>query len=346
MFRFEHGYYLYLLTLLVVFTIFFIYNKIKRKRQLESFGDPNLVNRLLPDASKYKNLLKFVLFALGFAILVLGIANPQIGTKLIEAKRQGVDVVVALDISNSMKAEDAKPSRLEAAKQYIARLIDKLQGDRISIIVFAGRAYTQLPITTDYSAAKLFLSTIDCDLIDEQGTAIGAAIDLSMETFKPEETGKKALIIISDGENHEDDAVASAEEAAKKGFIINTIGIGSPNGAPIPVYNGNVRSSFLKDNEGNVIMTKLDPSMLKKIATTGGGKFILSGDSDPDLAQLVDQIATMDKKEFESKIYSDYESRFQYFLAAALVILAAEVLFSNKKNRYIATINIFGEKQK
>ena len=233
MFRFENSVFLYVLVLIPAFALLYFLLRNYRKKLLQKYGDMSLLNHLMPEVSRYKNVIKISLLLSGLAFLILGTANPQIGTKLENFKREGVDVIIAIDVSNSMKAEDVKPNRLERAKQYVSKLIDKMYNDRIGLIVFAGDAFIQLPLTTDYSAAKLFLSTVDCDLVYNQGTAIGKAIELSMKSFKQEEKKYKALIIITDGENHEDDAISIAGEAVKTGIVIYTIGMGSINGAPI-----------------------------------------------------------------------------------------------------------------
>jgi len=346
MFRFENAEYLYGLLLIPLFILIFYIVRRNRLKQLEKFGDPALVATLHPDVSRYKPSVKFILRLVAVVFLIFGIANPQIGSKLIEVKREGVDVVIALDVSNSMLAEDIKPNRLERAKRSISRLIDDLKGDRIGLIVFAGSAYVQLPMTTDYSAAKLFLSTINTDIVGTQGTAIGAAIDLAIEKFtKEDEDKRKALIVITDGENHEDDAHAMAGKAAENGFVLYTIGMGTIEGGPIPVYRNGQRTGFLEDETGETVVTRLDAQMLQDIATEGNGKFIRSGGNDPDLSELLDEISKMDKKEFESKRYADYEDRFQYLLAGAFIFLIIENLISVRKNKYLASLNLFGEKK-
>lgn len=345
MFRFENSIFLYVLVLVPVFAILYFLLRNYRKKLLQKYGDMSLLNQLMPDVSKYKNVIKITLLLSGLAFLILGTANPQIGTKLENFKREGVDVIIAIDVSNSMKAEDVKPSRLERAKQYVSKLIDKMYNDRIGLIVFAGDAFIQLPLTTDYSAAKLFLSTVDHDLVYNQGTAIGKAIELSMKSFKKEEKKYKALIIITDGENHEDDAISMAGEAAKTGVVIYTIGMGSVNGAPIPIYSGNQRVNFMTDYEGNTVVTKLDAGMLEQIASAGDGKFIRSTGDDPDLASMLDEIAGMEKKEYKAQLFTDYVDYFQYLFGLALVLLLADIFVSERKNKFIESLNLFGERK-
>lgn len=344
MLRFDNVIYLYFLALIPVFTVVFLIMRRRRKTHLKRYGEQNLISRLYPDASVYKPSVKFTLLMIALFLVIVGTADPQIGTKLSTAKREGVDVVVCLDVSNSMLAEDVKPNRLDRAKEMVSRLIDKLQGDRIALIVFAGDAFVQLPLTTDYGAAKLFLSIAEPTLVPTQGTAIGKAINLADETFKKDDKRKKALIIITDGENHQDNAVKAAEVAARDNFVVHTIGMGTLQGGPIPIYQNGTRTGFMKDDSGNVVVTHMDPQMLEQIATAGGGKFIIAGDSDPDLSKIVEQISHMQKNQFESKLFSDYEDRFQYFIAAALLFLVAEVLLSEKKNKWLTYLNLFATK--
>ncbi len=313
---------------------------------MSRFGDLSLVKVLAANASSAKPVWKFILIVLAYSAVVIGIANPQIGSKLEEVKREGVDIIIALDVSNSMNAEDIKPSRLERAKQSISRLIDKLQNDRIGIVVFAGRAYVQLPITTDFAAAKLFLSTIDSDMIPTQGTVIGDAIGLAVKSFSSKDKKHKVLIVITDGEGHEDDAVEQAGDALKEGVIVHTVGMGSSGGGPIPVYKNGQMTGYRKDNAGNTVVTKLDEAMLQQIATAGNGKFIRASTNDGGLNTLLDEINKMEKKNFGTKMFTDYEDRFQYFLALALLLLVAELMISNRRSKTLDKINLFEEGKK
>lgn len=330
------------LILLLIFLYLFL--RMQQKRNLARFADSHLLQILLGDFSSRKPHFKFALLLAAFAFVLVTLANPLLGVKLEEGKRRGVDVVVLLDVSNSMKAEDVKPNRLERAKQMVLKLIDNLVNDRIGIIVFAGEPYIQLPLTTDYSAAKLFTSYIDTDIIPTQGTAIGAAIDLAVEHFNFEPNRKKAMIIITDGENHEDDAIAAAENAAKNNFVIHTIGMGTLTGGPIPVFIGG-KKDFLKDEDGSVVTTKLDPIMLEKIAAVGGGEFILNSGIDPDLSKIVDKISKMEKKEYETKVFSNFQSQFQYPLFVVVLLLLFEMLISERKNKYLVALNTFLQKR-
>ncbi len=346
MFQLENKYFLYAFGLLPVFFIFYWLLNRWRKKSLAAYGDISIIQQLFPDVSKSKRIWKFILFTTAFSLVVMGIVNPQVGTKLEEVKRKGADLMICLDVSNSMKAEDLLPNRLEKAKQAISKLLNKLEGDRIGIIVFGGEAYVQLPITTDYSAAKLFLESINTDMIPTQGTAIGTAIDLAMESFGKDEGKNKAIVIITDGENHEDDAVKAAEAAAEKGITIHTIGMGSAEGAPIPVYKNNVREGFRKDNEGNTVVTKLDEPSLQGIAAAGNGIYVRASNSDAGLNSVLNAISKLEKKQFDSKMYSDYEDRFQWFIAAALLLLLIEVFLTERKSKIYQRLDLFNDKKK
>ncbi|MBK8584909.1 MAG: VWA domain-containing protein [Bacteroidetes bacterium] len=345
MFRFEHPEYLYALAVLPLILLVYLYHLRWKNKARKQFGDPALVERLAPNVSKTKPVTKLVLNLLGISLVIIACANPQIGTRLEEVKREGVDIIIALDISNSMKAQDIKPSRLERSKQAISRLIDKLENDRIGMVVFAGQAYVQLPITSDYAAAKLFLSTIDTDLIPTQGTCVGCAIDLATESFVGNDNKHKALIIITDGENHEDDAVEAAKKAHATGVVIHTIGMGSPDGAPIPISRNGYQTDFLKDKAGNTVITKLETLTLEQIASEGKGQFIQASNSDDGLSTILAQINKMDKKSFGSKQFTDYEDRFQYFLAAGLLLLLLEFTITNKRSKIIQQMDLFNEKK-
>lgn len=345
MFQLENKYFLYALGLVPVFIIIYWLYSRWRKKALAAYGEISLIQQLIPDVSNAKRVWKFILFTLAFALLIIGIVNPQVGTKLEEVKRKGADLMICLDVSNSMKAEDLQPNRLEKAKQAISKLINKLEGDRIGIIVFGGEAYVQLPITTDYAAAKLFLESINTDMIPTQGTAIGAAINLAVESFGKDEGKNKAIIVITDGENHEDDAVKAAEAAADKGITIHTIGMGSAEGAPIPIFKNNVREGFKKDNEGNTVITKLDEQALQEIAAAGNGIYVRASNSDAGLNNVLRAISKLEKKQFDSKMYSDYEDRFQWFISAALMLLLIELFLTERKSKIYQRINLFNDKK-
>ena len=342
MYQLEHKFYLYALGLIPLFILIYLLVNIWRKRALKNYGDMSVIQQLFADVSKAKRFWKFVLFTTAFTFLIIGIVNPQVGTKLEEVKRKGADLMICLDISNSMKAEDLQPNRLEKAKQAISKLLDKLEGDRIGIVVFAGQAYVQLPITTDYSAAKLFLESINTDLIPTQGTDIGGAIDLAVESFGKDVGKNKAIVIITDGEDHEEGAVKAAAAAAEKGIVIHTIGMGSVEGAPIPVYKGTVREGFRKDKEGNTIVTKLNEQALQEISAAANGIFVRASNSDAGLNNVLEAVNKLEKKQFDSKMYSDYEDRFQWFISAALLLLIIETFLSERKSKLYQRLNLFG----
>ena len=342
MFRFEHSYILWGLLLVPIFLLLFYVMKRWRKKSREKFAEHDLFIQLMPDYSNFRYNAKFVLFLIGFGLLVIGISNPQIGTKIEEVKREGIDLIVAVDVSNSMKAEDLSPNRLERAKRAMLQMVEELKSDRLGIIVFAGQAYTQLPITTDYSAAKLFLNTIDTDIVPTQGTAIGAAIDLAIESFDYEAGGSKALIIVTDGENHEDDAIEAAENAREKEIQVYTIGMGSPNGAPIPLFRRGQKIGYRQDNDGNTVVSSLNENMLKDIAGSGGGIYVRATNANAGFGSILDDLSGLDKAEFESQVYTDYEDRFQFFIGAALLFFLISMLITEKKGKLAKNINLFG----
>ncbi len=336
MIRFAHPEYLLLLALLPVIAGLFWFARRWRSRAMKRFGNPALIEVLTPHASKKKPLVKFILVFLSFTFLVLALGNLQVGSKMEEVKREGVDIFICLDVSNSMKAEDIKPNRLESAKQELMQMLDKFENDRIGIVVFAGDSYLQLPLTSDYSAARLLISTIDVDIVPIQGTAIGSAIKFAMKSFVEGEVKHKVIIIITDGENHEDDAVAAAKDAAGEGVVVHTIGMGSAEGSPIPMYQDNSQLGFKKDQEGSVVMTKLDEAALQEIADAGHGRYIRATNQQNELNELFKDVQTMEKKEFGTKVFTEYEDRFQYFLALSILFLLIEFFLSERKNTLLA----------
>jgi len=340
LFRFANPDFLYLLLILPVMVLLFIINEIRKRRAIKRIGDENLVARLLPELSKMRPSVKFILQLAGVAVAIIVLARPQFGSKLEEVKKEGVEVLIALDVSNSMLAEDIQPDRLTRAKQALTRLIDNLDNDKIGLIVFAGDAYTQIPITTDYISAKMFLSAIGPEMVPKQGTSIGSAIDLGMRSFTPGEGRSKAMIIITDGENHEDDPVLMAEEASKVGIVIHTIGIGSAEGVPVPVTVSGKRD-YLKDAEGNTVITKLDEEILKKIAVTAGGNYVRASNTNIGLDEVFDEIRKMKKQEMESKMFTEYNDQFQIFAGIALFLLMLDFIIMDRKNRRLANIRLF-----
>lgn len=308
---------------------------------MAAYGELAVIRKLMPDISVNKRFTKFLLFLFAFGFLIIGIVNPQIGTRLENVKRTGADLMICLDVSNSMRATDLSPNRLEKAKMAISKLIDKLNGDRLGIIIFAGEAYVQLPITSDYSASKLFLESISPEMVPTQGTNIGAAINLAMESFGKDEGKNKAIIIITDGEDNESSGIRAAQQAAEKGVSLYTIGMGSRDGAPIPVYVNGSREGFKKDKEGNTIVTRLNEQTLQEIAAAGNGIFVRATNSDAGLNNVLNAVDKLEKKQFESKMYSDYEDRFQWFVFIAFLLLLADIFITERKSRLYKRLKLF-----
>jgi len=339
MFRFANPEYLNVLYLIPVLIFLFWYLGRGRKKVLQDFADKELHQTLFPTDSNLKRWVKFVVILLALTCLVFAAANPQVGTKLQEVKQTGIDVFILLDVSNSMMAEDIKPSRLEKAKYQISNLINKLRGDRIGLIIFAGQAYVQIPLTTDYSAANLFLSAVDVNSVPSQGTAIASAINLAIASFDSLATDK-VIIAITDGEDHEGDVMDAVEDATSIGIKIYTIGLGSPNGVPIPMYNRNSQLvGFKKDRDGTTVLTKLDESTLKEIAIAGNGKYFRGSNYEDYLDQIYTELSELEQAEFGVKKVTDYEDRFYYFLIPAILLLVLEFFISDKKSLLYARIN-------
>jgi Ca-activated chloride channel family protein len=343
MLRLENIHLIYTLALIPVCFFLFLLSKSWKKKSMRRFGETAMMRELLSDVSNSRFNWRFVLFLLALCSLIVTVLNPQAGSKLELAKRKGAQIIIALDVSNSMKAEDLYPNRLERAKQAISQLIDKLKGDEIGLVVFAGKAYVQLPLTTDYAAAKLFLDNIDTDIVPTQGTSLGSAIDLGVESFGGDEKKNKALIIITDGEDHEGGVEDAAAEASKKGIVIHTIGMGSAEGVPIPAYQGKIRTGYRKDKEGSAIITKLNESVLKDIASSGHGLYIHATNSDIGLNSLLDEINKLDKTDFESKIYTNYDDFFPVFASLALILLILENLIPERKSKWYERLKYFGK---
>jgi Ca-activated chloride channel family protein len=340
LFRFANPVFLYLLLLLPVLILLYILNEVRKRKALKRLGDVNLVRRLVPEMSTVRPAIKFILQLIAVSAGIIMLSRPQFGSKIEDIKKQGVEVIIALDVSNSMLAEDIQPDRLTRAKQAISRLVDNLDNDKIGLIVFAGDAYIQIPVTTDYISAKMFLSSINPNIVPKQGTAIGAAIDLGMRSFSPGEGKSKAMIIITDGENHEDDPVKEAEEASKAGIVIHTLGIGSTEGVPIPILiNG--KRDYLKDADGNTVVTKLDEEILKKIALATNGNYVRASNSNIGLDEIFNGIKRMKKQDLESTMYTEYNDQFQIFAAIALFLLLADFIIMERKNRRLANIRLF-----
>lgn len=321
--------------------IAFYFVKRWRKKARKRFAESALFDQLMPAYSHAKYRLKFTFFVLAYAFLIMGLANPQVGSKLEEVKREGIDLMIALDVSNSMKAQDIQPNRLERAKMAMQQLVQKLKSDRLGIIVFAGEAYTQLPITTDYAAAKLFLNTIDTDVVPTQGTNLASAIELATESFDLESSSGKAVIVVTDGENHEPNALEAAEAAREKGIQIYTIGMGTPTGSPIPVYRKGKPDGFRQDQEGNTVISSLNEEMLRELADVGNGMYIRANNANVGFQEILADLSSMEKQEFESSVYTDYEDRFQFFLGLAFIFLLLSMIMSEKKSKWRQKIKLF-----
>lgn len=341
MFRLEEPAYLYLLLLLPLLAVFYLYSNYRRRRAIRRFGDPVLMEQLMPDVSKYRPNVKFWLIFTSIGLFAILLARPQFGSKLETVKRKGVEVMIALDISNSMLAQDVQPSRLEKAKRLISKLVDGMENDKVGMIVFAGDAFTQLPITSDYISAKMFLESITPSLISKQGTAIGAAINLAARSFTPQEGVGRAIVVITDGENHEGGAVEAAKEAAQKNIQVNVLGVGLPDGAPIPIEGSN---DFRRDNEGNVIVTRLNEAMCQEIAKDGKGIYVRVDNSNSAQKAIIQEINKMAKSDVESKVYSDYDEQFQAIAWIILFLLLVEMLILNRKNPLFKNIKLFSDK--
>ena len=340
MLRFENIDNFYLLLIIPIILILLFYHKKWRERAIISFGEKRLVHKLIESYSESKENFKNLIIIITIIFLTLALVNPQIGTKMEEVKKEGVDLMIAIDLSNSMLAEDIKPNRLESAKQSISKLIDKLENDRIGLVVFAGEAYVQLPITSDFSAAKLFLSTINTHIITSQGTEIAKAIDLCMQSFDFNNGQEKAIIIITDGENHDEKAIESAKKADEAGVFIHTLGMGLSKGVPIPSYNKDIKipDDYRKDNKGNVVITKINEKLLKEIAKSSKGVYINANNSRTTLDKILEELNKMERKKIGTMIFIQHKDRFQLFISLALVLLFLDLLISNKKNNFLRNI--------
>lgn len=338
MFRFEEPTYLYLLLLLPLLVVFYLYSNYRRRKAIRKFGEPELMQQLMPDVSKFRPDVKFGLIWLAIGFFALLLARPQFGSKLETVKRQGVEVMIALDISNSMLAQDVNPNRLEKAKRLVAQLVDKMENDKVGMIVFAGDAFTQLPITNDYISAKMFLESINPSLISKQGTAIGAAIRLATRSFTPNEGVGRAVILITDGENHEGGAVEAVEEATKKGIVVNVLGVGMPEGAPIPVEGTN---DYRRDREGNVIVTRLNEGMCQEIAKGGKGIYVRVDNTNNAQKAIAREINKMAKADVETQVYTEFNEQFQAVAWLIFLLLLIEILILERKNPLFKNIHLF-----
>ena len=331
-----------LLVIPAVLLIFMVFQLWKGKTQ-RRFAESRLLNKLSPNISLIKPVLKIFIWCAAFAFLCVGLVNPKIGTKLETIKREGVDIVFAVDVSKSMLAEDIAPNRLDKSKQLVAQIINNLASDRVGIIAYAGRAFPQLPITTDYAAAKMFLQGMSTDMLSSQGTAIDEAIQLARTYYDDEEQTNRVLIIISDGEDHNEIASEVAEAANEEGIRIFTIGVGKEQGAPIPIKRNNIVLNYKKDSEGETVITKLNEELLEDIADQGDGEYILGNDTEEVVESITEILNAMDKKEFEAKQFADFKDQFQWFLGIAIFLFFLDIFFLERKTAWLRRLNLFNE---
>lgn len=341
MFNFEHKEYLYLLILLPMLIGTYIWYHVARNRAIRNMGNPAVIAMLVPDYSQFRNNLKFLLVLLSIGLIIVALAGPRFGSKLTQVKQEGIDIVIALDVSNSMMAEDIKPNRLERAKQELSRLLDRLENDRIGLIVFAGEAYTQVPITNDYLSAKMFLSSISNDMVSRQGTAIGEAIELAVRSFNTGSKAGKAIVIISDGENHEGGINEACRKATDKGIRIYTIGMGHSQGVRIPAPGSAYNRDYRRDNEGNFVITRLNEDMLKEIAERGKGSYYRASSPDMGLRSMLADLNKLNKEGLEYTAYSEYEQQFPGVIWIVLTMLAIEFVLLSRRNKWLGEIRIF-----
>jgi len=346
MIQLDEKIYFYLLIIIPIMIVLFIAQQLWKKRMQRRFADPRLLRRLAPDMSQFKPGLKLLVLLAGLSFLILALVNPKIGTRLETIKREGVDIVFAIDVSKSMLAEDIAPNRLYKAKRLVSEIINSLGSDRIGIIAYAGQAFPQLPITTDYGAAKMFLQSMNTDMLSSQGTAIGDAIELASTYYDDEEQTNRVLFIVSDGEDHSEGSVADAVEmAVEEGIQVYTIGVGTLKGGPIPIKRNDVVERLKKDSEGQVVITKLDEAMLEQIAEEGNGEYINGANTEEAVAYISDQLNQMDKKEFEAKQYAEYKDQFQWFLGIGLLLLFLDIFLLERKTQWLKHLNLFNEKE-
>ncbi|MCL5127049.1 VWA domain-containing protein [Algibacter sp. L4_22] len=343
MFQLEEKIWFWTLAIIPVIIVLFLLLQFWRYRTQKKFADKELLKRLSPNKSLFKSILKVVVLSLAFLCLTIALVNPKIGTKLETVKREGVDIVFAVDVSKSMLAEDIAPNRLEKSKQLVTQIINNLASDRVGIIAYAGKAFPQLPITTDYASAKMFLNNMNTDMLSSQGTAINEAIKLATTYFDNEEQTNRVLIIISDGEDHSEDALAYAEQAHDEGIRIFTIGVGDVKGGPIPLKKNGIVLNYKKDNQGETVITRLNEDTLKKIADEADGVYI-NGKNTNDVVEKIREILNgMDKTEFEAKQFADFKDQFQWFLGLGVFFLLIDIFLLERKTGWLKKLNLFNE---
>ncbi|OGU54470.1 MAG: hypothetical protein A2V66_00895 [Ignavibacteria bacterium RBG_13_36_8] len=334
MFKFGNSDYFHFLYLIPLLIVLYWYTHRQSVKALSEFASTKLHKVLFPLRSRMKSFVKFDIVLVSIILLIFTLADPQCGTRIEEIKQVGIDVFILLDVSLSMKAEDIKPSRLDKAKHEISKLIQRLKGDRIGLIVFSGQAYVQFPLTTDYSAANLFLSAVDISSVPQPGTAIASAINLAVGSFKEKEETKKAIIIITDGEDHEGDIESAVNDAVDGGIVIYAIGFGSPAGVPIPIRNvAGLQTGYKKDNMGNIVLTKLDEATLQSITETGNGKYYRGSNTEDELDAVYKDLSAIEETEFGATKITDYEDRYYYFLIPAVLLLFIEFFISSNKSK-------------
>ncbi len=338
MFRFANEIYLYALIIIPVLIGIFIIIGIIKRRALRRFGDLTLISNLMPEKSGVRPVIKFILLVLALTCIIIAVARPQFGSQIKDVKRKGVELVIALDVSNSMLSRDIKPNRLGQAKRSIIKMVEKLQNDKVGLIVFAGEAYVQIPLTTDYAATKMFMKTVSPQTMPRQGTAIGDALSLGMNSFDPDSDLNKAIVLITDGENHQGNAIDAAKKAANKGIRIYALGMGTTEGAPIPKPGSN---GFLKDRQGNTVISKLHESLLQNIVSKTEGAYVRATNAGSGLDALYDEIEEMEKKKIESQKYSEYNDQFPVLIGLALFLLLIEFVILERKNRKLSGLRIF-----
>ncbi len=331
------------LLIIPVIVVLFLLLQIWKRSAQKKFADKEMMNRLSPNKSFFKSVLKIIVLCLAFACFSMALVNPKNGTKLETVKREGVDIVFAVDVSKSMLAEDIAPNRLDKSKQLVTQIINNLASDRVGIIAYAGKAFPQLPITTDYASAKMFLNNMNTDMLSSQGTAINEAIKLAKTYFDNEEQTNRLLIIISDGEDHSEEAVSIAEEANEEGIRIFTIGVGDLKGGPIPIKKGDVVQSYKKDSQGETVITRLNEETLKGIAEEGDGAYI-NGKNTYNVVESIREILNgMDKTEFEAKQFADFKDQFQWFLGFGIFFLLLDIFLLERKTAWLKKLNLFNE---
>jgi len=337
--------YLYLLFLLPILLLLFLYNQYWKRKKQREFGDLDMVKKLSPEKSVFKPILKLIVMLLALSALILGLVNPKIGTKMETVKREGIDIVFAMDVSKSMLAEDVAPSRLEKSKQIVSQIINQLGSDRIGIVAYAGSAFPVLPITTDYGVAKMFLQSMNTGIVSSQGTSLDEAIKLSSTYFDDKSKTSKLLILISDGEDHSEGAEEAAEEANKLGMKIITIGIGTEKGSTIPLRRNGIVESFQRDNNNEVVVTKLNQESLTTIAKATKGGYINGNNTKEVLEYVKNALNNIQKTEFEATQMADFQSQFQWFLGFAFALLFLDIFFLERKTKWVRKLNLFNEKE-